>query len=67
MLLWSLPGSEAVTQDESAGEWGRIFSLLLIIIIIIIIIPDEFRVPRIAFPGNPGQRGHRGANRRGGA
>lgn len=65
MLLWSLPGSEAVTQDESAGEWGRIFSLLLLIIIIIIIIPDEFREPRIAFPGNPGQRGHRGANRRG--
>lgn len=65
MLLWSLPGSEAVTQDESAGEWGRIFSLLLLIIIIII--PDEFREPRIAFPGNPGQRGHRGANRRGGA
>ena len=67
MLLWSLPGSEAVTQDESAGEWGRIFNLLLIIIILIIIIPDEFREPRIAFPGNPGQRGHRGANRRGGA
>ena len=67
MLLWSLPGSEAVTQDESAGEWGRIFSLLLLIIIIIIIIPDEFREPRIALPGNPGQRGHRGANRRGGA